>query len=69
MSKNKITGKLPAPTLAQRLRSMSTPELMIAARGLAKDAGQDALCTAVLEELEKRAAGPAFEAFVAEIYS
>lgn len=65
----RITGQLPRPTLAQRLRSMPLADLLIAARGLAKDAEQDALCTAVLEELERRAPGDGFDAFVAEIYA
>lgn len=66
-----ISSKLPAATLAQRLASMSETELMVAARKLATsaDLGADAACTAVLEELESRAAGPAFDAFVAEIYA
>lgn len=68
---NRIGSKLPAATLAQRVRSMSLAELMFAARQLATrtDAGSDTACTAVLEELEKRAPGAAFDAFVAEIYS
>lgn len=69
MSNARITGKLPAATLSQRLASMSETELMFAARELAKDASKDKLCTAVLEALEARAAGPSFEAFVTEIYS
>lgn len=70
MSK-RITATLPAATLAQRLASMSTAELMLAARALAKrtDAGSDHACTAVLEQLEGRAPGASFDAFVAEIYS
>ena len=64
-----INSTLPAATLAQRLAAMSTAELMFAARELAKRPDGDAACTAVLEELEKRAPGAAFEAFVAEIYS
>ena len=39
----RITGELPRPTLAQRIASLSTGELMIAARGLAHDPAQDAL--------------------------
>lgn len=63
-----INSKLPAATLAQHLASMSTAELMLAARELAQR-GSDVACTAMLEELEARVAGPSFEAFVAEIYS
>ncbi len=70
---NRIGSTLPAATLAQRLASMSTAELMFAARELAKrpatDAAADKACTAVLDHLEKRAPGPSFDAFVAEIYS
>lgn len=65
----RITGKLPAATLAQRLASMSETQLMFAARDLAKLPDGDAACTAVLEELESRVPGASFEAFVAEIYS
>lgn len=69
----RITGTLPAATLEQRLASMSTPELMFAARELAKrtdDVAADAACTAVLEALERRTRGSdAFHAFVQEIYS
>lgn len=65
----KITSKLPAATLAQRLASMSETQLMFAARELAKKPSADALCTAVLEALESRVAGPSFEAFVTEIFS
>lgn len=64
-----ITGKLPQATLKQRLASMSLAELMFAARELAKDASKDVICTAVLDELQKRAPGDGFEAFVQEIYS
>lgn len=68
---NRITGELPAPTLAQRVASMATGELMVAARGLAvkTDAASGEACTAVLEELGRRSPGAAFDAFVAEIYS
>lgn len=72
MANTKRIGTLPAATLAQRLASMSTAELMFAARELAKrtDAGNDTACTAVLETLEARTDGGAsFDAFVAEIYS
>lgn len=50
---------------------MSTAELMFAARELATRTGAaaDKTCTAVLETLEARVAGPSFEAFVAEIYA
>lgn len=65
---NRITGKLPAATLSQRLASMSLAELMFAARELAKDPSKDVLCTAVLDALEKRAPGEGFDTFVAEIY-
>lgn len=69
MTTKRISATLPAATLAQRIASMSTTQLMQAARELAKDAAQDALCTALLDALEKRAPGAAFDAFVAEIYS
>lgn len=67
----RIGSTLPAATLAQRLAAMSETELMFAARELARktDDGSDLACTAVLNELEHRVAGPSFEAFVAEIYS
>jgi hypothetical protein len=65
----RITSTLPAATLAQRLAAMSETELMFAARDLARRPNGDAACTAVLEALEARVAGPSFEAFVAEIYS
>jgi hypothetical protein len=63
-----ISSKLPQATLAQRLASMSETELAFAARELAKDTSKDALCTAVLEALEKRVTSATFEAFVSEIY-
>lgn len=69
----RISSTLPAATLAQRLAAMSTAELMFAARELAKrpatDAGADRACTAVLDALEARVAGPSFDAFVTEIYA
>lgn len=67
----RINSTLPAATLAQRLASMSTAELMFAARELAQktDRASDAVCTAVLEALEARVTGPSFDAFVAEIYA
>lgn len=65
----RINATLPAATLAQRLASLSCPQLMDAARKLASDCEQDALCTAVLDELERRVPGASFDAFVAEIYS
>lgn len=65
----RITGQLPAATLTQRLASMHWLDLMIAARGLAKNPANDALCTRVLEELERRVPGASFDAFVAEIYA
>jgi hypothetical protein len=68
MSKT-ISSKLPAATLSQRLASMSLAELMFAARELAKDTSKDMLCTAVLDELEKRSPGQGFDSFVTEIYS
>lgn len=68
MTTKRITGELLAPTLAQRLASMSVTELMIAARGLAHDPNRDELCTAVLDALERRAPGAAFDAFVASLY-
>lgn len=64
-----INSTLPAATLAQRLACLSEAELMFAARELATDPAKDMLCTAVLDELESRAPGPSFDAFVAEIYS
>lgn len=70
MTKSRI-GTLPAATLEQRIASMSTVELMFAARELAKktDAASDMACTAILDALEKRAPGAAFDKFVAEIYA
>ena len=65
----RITGTLPAATLEQRLAAMSEPQLMDAARELAARADADAVCTAVLEALEARAPGAAFDAFVAEIFA
>lgn len=68
----RITGILPQATLAQKLRSMSTVQLMDAAKALAQDPSKDALCTTVLEALEARPGvkgSEAFEAFLAEIYS
>jgi len=68
----RITGQLPRPTLEQRLAGMSEVDLMIAARGLAKqtELAEQELCTRVLETLEQRVSDPVlFEAFVAEIYS
>lgn len=71
MSNSKISATLPAATLAQRVACMSTAELMFAAKRLAKatDAASDQACTAILEQLESRAPGAAFDTFVAEIYS
>lgn len=63
----RINSTLPQATLAQRLASMSETQLMDAARQLANS--NDTLCTAVLEALEARVAGPSFDAFVAEIYA
>lgn len=65
----RINSTTPAATLAQRLASMSETQLMFAARELAKNPAADAACTAVLEALEARAPGAAFEAFVAEIFA
>ncbi len=67
----RISSKLPAATLTQRLAAMSTAELMFAARELATRTGDasDTACTAVLETLEARVSGPSFDAFVAEIYA
>lgn len=65
----RITGKLPQATLAQRLASMSETELMFAAKELAKDTSKDVLCTAVLDELNKRVQGKSFDSFVKEIYA
>lgn len=66
----RLKSTLPAPTLAQRIASMSTAELMVAARALATqgDEASEAACTAVLEALEARVPGPSFDAFVDEIY-
>lgn len=63
-------GTLPAATMEQRLASLSTTDLMIAARTLAKktDTASDSACTAVLDALEKRIAPATFESFTAEIY-
>lgn len=69
MATKRITGILPAPTLAQRIRSMSSGELMIAARGLAKDEKHTALVDSLLAELEKRAGFEAVEAFATEIFA
>lgn len=71
MTTKRISSNLPAATLAQRLAAMSTGELMIAARRLARatDPASEQACAAALEELEGRAPGAAFDAFVAEIYS
>lgn len=65
----RITGALPKATPAQRLASMSLSQLMLAARNLAKDPSKDILCTAVLDELEKRISAGQFEAFCQEIFS
>lgn len=68
----RITATLPEATLAQRIASMSTPQLMDAARALATrtDAASDAACTAILEALEKRTrSSESFHTFVAEIYA
>jgi len=67
----RIDAILPAATLAQRLAAMSISELMIAARALARktDESSERACTAVLEEIEKRAPGAAFDRFVADIYA
>jgi hypothetical protein len=64
-------GTLPAATMEQRLASMSTVDLMFAARSLAKktDVASDRACTAVLDALEKRISPSAFESFTAEIYA
>ena len=66
-----IAARLPAASLAQRVSAMSLADLMMAARRLAvsTDSGADAACTAVLEELERRVPGAAFDAFVAGIYA
>lgn len=69
MTSRKINSTLPAATLEQRLASMSECQLMFAARELAKDPAQDVLCTQVLDTIERRAPGAAFDQFVAEIYS
>jgi hypothetical protein len=64
-----ISSKLPQATLSQRLASMSETQLAFAARKLAQQPEQDMICTAVLNELERRISGETFEAFVSEIYS
>lgn len=72
MNTKRITGILPQATLAQKLRSMSSVQLMDAAKALAQDPSQDKLCTAVLEALEARpgvGGSEAFETFLVEIYS
>lgn len=70
MQTKRITGRLPAPTLAQRCASLSVFDLMVAAKALAvkTDAASDAACTAVLEALEKRISAEVFAEFVADIY-
>lgn len=70
MSKT-ISSKLPAATLAQRIASLSTTDLMFAAKKLAKltDKASDVACTAILETLESKLSAETFEAFCAEIYS
>lgn len=71
MATKKITGILPPATLTQKLRSMSTVQLMDAAKALAQDPNQDKLCTAVLEALEARPGikgSEAFNAFISEIF-
>lgn len=65
----RITGILPAATIAQQLAAMSLTQLMFAARELAARLDSDAACTLVLEELEKRIGGQSFEAFCAEIFA
>lgn len=68
----RVLDKIPAATLAQRVSSMSTAELMFAAKRLAPkiDAASDQACTAILDELERRTGGSeSFNAFVTEIYS
>ena len=67
MMTKRISATLPAATITQKLAAMSETQLMFAARELAKS--DDATCTLVLEALEARCPGEAFEAFVAEIYS
>lgn len=67
----KISSTIPAATLAQRIASMSTAQLMDAARALApkRDAASDTACTAILDALETSTGNSdAFQAFVAEIY-
>jgi hypothetical protein len=64
----RITGTLPAATIAQRLAAMSDVQLAQAAAQLARNPEHDALCTSVLEALEARIPADTFAAFVAEIY-
>lgn len=74
MNTKRITGILPQATLTQKLASMSEMDLATVARDLAQDTSKDALCTLVLETLEKRCkgfmmTGETFETFLVEIYS
>ncbi len=66
----RVDSTIPAATLAQRLSSLTESQLMDVAKRLASDTTQDALCTAVLEELETRTrSSDAFHAFVSEIFA
>lgn len=65
----RINSTLHAATLEQRLAGLSIAQLMLAARALASDIEQDALCTAVLDELARRVPEHVVEAFAAEIYA
>lgn len=72
MSNSKISSTIPAATLANRIASMSTAQLMDAARALApkRDEASDTACTAILTALETSTGNSeAFQAFVTEIYS
>lgn len=68
MSSKRITGTLPAATLAQRLASMSDVQLAQTARTLAGQANADRALTSVLEVLETRLSADMFATFTAEIF-
>ena len=59
-------------TAADQVRSRSSRRnacSTVAARTAARTPGADATYTALLEALERRIPGPAFEAFTSEIFS
>lgn len=67
---NRITGQLPCATLAQRIASLSTTDLVFAAKALAAKPDTDAVVTEILEAVEARlGAGATFDAVVAEVYA